>query len=346
MYIHRYQSRLPILALTMSCLLAACGGGSDGTVDVVAEKARRVQRSTSQQPTAPQPSASPSTLPQANAQPNTQTATTAPTPASADPLVQNAQALQVLVPAYFYPLPGSGWDSLATTAKTVPSVAITAILNPNNGPGSKVDAQYSKAIGSFVQAGGKIIGYVSTRYGNGGVSQATVRTHIDRYLAFYGRENIGGFFIDEMSNKSAQLGFYREVYDYIKGLDSKLQVVGNPGTLPVADYAQVADTLVTFEGQASAYARFNPQPSYGWVYDQPRQKQAMLVHDALDCRGMQSSLSTAATERSHTGWVYATDLQYDYANNIGDPWAKLPTYWDKLLLTVDAINKGSALPSC
>lgn len=228
----------------------------------------------------------------------------------------------------------------------MPSVSITAIVNPRNGPGEKIDAQYVGAINAFTQAGGKAIGYISTRYGNGKPSQADIRAHIDRYLAFYGRENISGFFIDEMADNANKLGFYREVYDYIKGLDSKLQVVGNPGTLPAGDYAAVADTLVTFEGQASAYTRFNPQPEHGWVYGHDTSKQAMLVHDASDCRAMQSSLSTAATERSHTGWVYVTDLQYDYANNIGDPWAGLPAYWDKLLGSVDALNKGSALPSC
>lgn len=252
----------------------------------------------------------------------------------------------MLVPAYFYPLPGSSWDQLAATAQAMPSVTITAIVNPNNGPGAKVDAQYAKALRAFTQAGGKAIAYVATSYGSGAVSQADIRQHIDRYLAFYGRDQISGFFLDEMSNKAAQLGFYREVYNYIKGLDSQLLVLGNPGTLPVGDYASVADSLVTFEGQAAAYERFNPQPQYGWVYQYASDKQAMLVHDALDCRAMQSSLSTAATERSHTGWVYATDLHYDYANNIGDPWARLPAYWSQLLATVDAINKGSALPSC
>lgn len=326
------HARLPSLALVATCVLAACGGGGDGTVESIADKARRASRTETAQPTASQPATA--------AAPAQQPAITTP---SVSP---GAKPLQVLVPAYFYPLPGSPWDQLAATAKATPSVSITAILNPGSGPGNRVDAQYTKALRGFTEAGGKAIGYVATRYGNGAVSQATIRQHIDRYLAFYGRDQISGFFLDEMSNKAAQLGFYREIYNYIKGLDSQLQVLGNPGTLPVGDYATVADSLVTFEGQAVAYERFNPQPQYNWVYQYANDKQAMLVHDALDCRAMQSSLSTAATERSHTGWVYATDLHYDYANNIGDPWARLPVYWSQLLATVDAINKGSALPSC
>jgi hypothetical protein len=332
--------RLPALALTLSFLLAACGGGgSDGTVDDIAEKARRGSRPTASKPATPRPGTSPATPQPA---PPTQAAT--PPAAPAPTPTPTANKLQVLVPAYFYPLPGSAWDRLATTAKAMPDVTVTAIVNPSSGPGNKVDAQYTQAIRSFTGAGGKAIGYVSTRYG--AVSQAKARQHIDRYLAFYGREHISGFFLDEMADNASKLAFYRELHDYIKGLDRGLQVVGNPGTLPVGDYAAVADTLVTFEGQASAYARFNPQPEHGWVYEHSTSKQAMLVHDAVDCRAMQSSLGTAATERSHTGWVYVTDLHYDYANNIGDPWAALPAYWDKLLGSVDALNKGQALPSC
>ena len=233
---------------------------------------------------------------------------------------------------------------LARSAQAQPSVGITAIVNPGNGAGKQADAQFTQAIGAFTQAGGKVIGYVPTGYGTS--AQSDIRLHIDRYLAFYGRTHISGFFIDEMAATSAALDFYRQIYDYIKGLDASLQVVGNPGTLPVADYAAVADTLVTFEGQAGAYSRFDPQPSHGWVYQHSNGKQAMLVHDASDCRSMQASLRTAASARGHAGWVYATDRHYDFASNTGNPWAGLPAYWNGLLDTVAALNKGQPLPAC
>ena len=226
----------------------------------------------------------------------------------------------------------------------MPDVTVTAIVNPSSGPGNKVDAQYTQAIRSFTGAGGKAIGYVSTRYG--AVSQAKARQHIDRYLAFYGREHISGFFLDEMADNASKLAFYRELHDYIKGLDRGLQVVGNPGTLPVGDYAAVADTLVTFEGQASAYARFNPQPEHGWVYEHSTSKQAMLVHDAAGCADMQSAVRAAANSAHYMGAVYVTHRHFDYPTQTGNPWAGLPTYWDNLVATVAALNQGRALPGC
>ncbi|MFO1229856.1 MAG: spherulation-specific family 4 protein [Alicycliphilus sp.] len=267
-----------------------------------------------------------------------------PAPAPTTPPPPAPQPLQVLVPAYFYPVPGSHWEQLARSAQARPTVHITAIVNPSNGPGNKADAQFTQALAAFTQAGGKVIGYVRSNYGKS--SQADIQKHIERYLAFYGRDQISGFFIDEMTATGTALDFYRQIHAYIKGLDANLQVVGNPGTLPIADYAAVADTLVTFEGSASAYASFNPLPNHGWVLGQVNSKQAMLVHDANDCRAMQASLGTAASERGNTGWVYATNLHYDYATDSGNPWAALPAHWERMLDTVDAINQGRPLPDC
>ena len=42
----------------------------------------------------------------------------------------------------------------------------------------------------------------------------------------------------------------------------------------------------------------------------------------------------------NTGMVYVTNL------TIGTPWSALPTYWQQLLGTVDALNTSRALPSC
>ncbi|HOC30858.1 MAG TPA: hypothetical protein PKK84_01275, partial [Armatimonadota bacterium] len=40
--------------------------------------------------------------------------------------------------------------------------------------------------------------------------------------------------------------------------------------------------------------------------------------------------------------VYATDRVFDYATGTGNPWATLPSYWTRLLETVEAINHAKA----
>lgn len=266
------------------------------------------------------------------------------------------QALEVLVPAYF----GAGldspiWDALIDSARSYPDVKITAILNPpDSGIFTAVNFDLTTAATNFKATGKtdangvwnrKVIGYVSTDYGQEGRrSLSDVKANVDNYRAIY--PVIDGIFLDEMSNEAQRVPFYTDVYNYIKGLDSKFYIVGNPGTYPNEAYAALADTLVTFEGKESAYQSINPQPANAWVYHKTNTTQAMLVHDASTCSAMQSAVTQAHLARNNTGVVYVTDLPYDFATNTGNPWARLPIYWKTLLGTVDAINKNRALPVC
>ena len=254
------------------------------------------------------------------------------------------EPLEVLVPAYFSPGKNSPWDTLVSGAKSYPDVRITAILNPNNGIFTKEDTKFTEAITAFKAQGGKVIGYVSTAYGDGKRSVADVKANIDAYRTYY--PAIDGIFLDEMASGTNRLDFYRDIYSYIKGLDANLRVVGNPGTFPAAAYAGVANALVTFEGKEAAYRSIDPQPGNTWVYDRANTTQVMLAHNANTCTAMQNAVKTADLARTNAGVVYVTDLEYDYATDTGNPWAKLPTYWTQLLGTVDAINKKRALPSC
>src|SRR3989344_2994479 len=117
-------------------------------------------------------------------------------------------------------------------------------------------------------------------------------------------------------------------------------VIGNPGTYPVAAYAGVADTLVTYAGNAAAYQATDPQPASTWVYAKDNTAQAMLVHTASTCTDMQAAVKHAHRPRLNTGMVYATNLA------IGASWSSLPTYWQQLLGTVDSLNKKRPLPLC
>jgi len=254
--------------------------------------------------------------------------------------------LEILVPAYFYPSVGSDWNPLAASAAAHPTVGITAIMNPNNGILSSADANFTRAVSQFVGAGGTVLGYVYTRYGKGNRSMADIKTNIDRYLQFYGRERIAGIFLDEMASDTTKLDFYREIYRYIKAIDPNLRVVGNPGMVPDPAFASVADTLVSFEGTASAYQKYDPRVQSPWLYIHANQTQAALVHNADNCPAMQDVVQAAASARNNAGWVYATDRAFNYTTGAGNPWATLPTYWETLVQTVGAINAGASLPRC
>ena len=259
-----------------------------------------------------------------------------------------AAPLQVLLPAYFSTTgTPSPWVALTNGAQSYPGVQITVIANPGNGiltADSTVDAALGTAITAFKTAQGtnnKVIAYVATAAGSSGtISVADIKNTVDNYLRLYPNK-LDGFFLDGMATDSARVAYFKEIYDYIKAVSKNtLSVFGNPGTYPVVAYAGITDVLVTYAGNAAAYPNVDPQPANTWVYAKPNSAQAMQVHTASTCTDMQNAIKNAKRPRMNTGMVYVTNL------TIGAPWSALPTYFQTMLGTVDALNKNATLPSC
>ncbi len=170
---------------------------------------------------------------------------------SAFPLFANATEL--VVPAYFDPTAKSAlWTQLVSTAAANPT---TVIMNPDNGPGNAQNPAYISAIAKVRAAGGKVIGYVSTRSTKRALS--TVVADINKYVAFY---KIDGIFVDEMTSDSviSHIQYYQSVYNYVKGLSANYTVMGNPGTNTQELYVSLptVDKIVVFEDTAKHYAKF------------------------------------------------------------------------------------------
>ena len=254
--------------------------------------------------------------------------------------------LELLVPAYFSPTTTNEWNTLVAGVVAHPRVAVTAILNPDNGILTTANPDYTRVLTQLTAAGGRAVGYIYTGYGTGSRSMASIKANIDGYLALYGRALVGGFFLDEMAAAANRLDFYREIYSYIKSKDAGLRVIGNPGTFSDPAYAAVADILVTFENSAAAYADYDPRNGQAWLYQYANGREGALVHSAPNCAAMQTAVRAAASSRFNAGPVYVTDLLHNAVTGTGNPWATLPSYWASLLSTVEAVNRGSAPPAC
>ncbi|MFH1814142.1 MAG: spherulation-specific family 4 protein [Pseudomonadota bacterium] len=234
-------------------------------------------------------------------------------------------ALELLVPAYFYPV-DDGVAYWQTLAEAAPDVAITAILNPDSGPGAAFDSDYAAVANAFQAAGGRLIGYVYTRYG--ARSETVVKAEIDLYYAQYG---VDGIFLDEMSNLAQHLGYYQALHAYIKGGFERNHIVANPGTQTPESYLGTADVLVTFESPAAEYAGYEPD---AWSAAHDATRFAHLVYDVADADAMRAVIDTA---RAHNvGHVYVTD---DGGDN---PWDTLPSYWAAETARVAAVPEPSA----
>jgi len=241
-------------------------------------------------------------------------------------VVFRASGLGVLVPAYFYPAPASAWDSLNLAAQRVPLIAI---MNPNNGPATSPNADYFRAVTGLRNAGGLVIGYVYSSYTSRSIAE--VKTDIDRYHSFY---TIDGIFVDEMSNDSdtAHLAYYEELYRYIKNKRQSYLVVGNPGINTTANYLlqPAADALVTFESNAG-YAQYMPDP---WTQTLPPIAFSHLCYAVAPAATMTNYVQLAVTRNA--GYIYVTD------DSGGNPWDRLPAYWETEVAFVEQLNRQAA----
>lgn len=241
----------------------------------------------------------------------------------------SALATALLVPAYFYPSfdpAQSYWDEL--TAAAASGASVTAIMNPDNGPGSAFNSDYATAVNSFRAAGGKVLGYVYTCYGGTQCftglpptqTTAQVLSAAQRYADWYG---VDGIFLDEMSNRLADLPYYQTVAQGLRATYSNWQIVGNPGTSTPAAYLGVADTLVTLETGTGSYANAATEP---WMLTADPARQASLFYNVATADAMRALLGEATAR--NVGYLYITDDRYVVGDPTApNPWDQLPSYW-------------------
>lgn len=232
-------------------------------------------------------------------------------------------ALRILVPAYFYPVPGSPWNRLDAAAQAHPD-RVFAIGNPASGPGTSVDPVYTATFASFRASGGKLLGYVATTYGARPV--ASVLADIDAWRRMY---RIDGIFLDEMDNvPGAHEGYYAQLHAYVQLRVPDGFVVGNPGVSTSPSYLQmgampVSDTLCITESSAN-FLNWQADP---WVSGFGRRRFYALPY------GVAANSWTPVVQHAfaqNIGWIYVTD------DVLPNPWDTLPNYFEALVAHVAA----------
>ncbi|WP_284619212.1 spherulation-specific family 4 protein [Aquabacterium humicola] len=256
----------------------------------------------------------------------------------------SAHAVGLLVPAYFYPSfdpAQSQWDEM--TAALAQGASITAIMNVNNGPGGAPNSDYLAAVQSFRAAGGRVLGYVYTCYGNHQCAAGLPATRsvddvladVQRYAQWY---PVDGIFLDEMSNQTAALPFYQQVSHAVRGAHPDWQLFGNPGTAAPADYLAFIDTIVTVERGTGSYDGIATEP---WMHTAPASRQAHLHYNVSDTSSMLMLLAEAV--QRHAGYVYITNDRYTPGNPAEpNPWDTLPGYWSEEVAAVAAVPEPHA----
>ncbi len=233
----------------------------------------------------------------------------------------DAGLLELLVPAYGNPCCGSGralWQQMIEASSQGP---LTAILNPNSGPGSTpIDSNYIRADGQTGPlldlrcAGGRVVGYVHTAWAQRPLDE--VKAEIDRYLApDYWRGaavQMDGIFLDEMSNDLAQVGYYQALREHVSQHAPAMLIMGNPGTtstsdssrgaagFTIHDYFHAVDTLVTFEDTGQRYRSAYVAPPGSIDRSPTRVGHLMHSEATLDAMLQDLTLARSAGPRSST----------------------------------------------
>ena len=242
----------------------------------------------------------------------------------------SAPCLQILIPLYIYPnwyAPADyQWPDVVSASSQVP---IVAIINPASGPTPTPNSDYVRGMNDLLAADDvKMIGYVRTDYTNQPL--ATVKAEIDAYANEYDTW-ITGIFFDEVSNVSADLAYYTEIYDYARAKPTFDLVVVNPGTNTDEVYFSqpAADVGTIFESASASWTGYTA-PGYLNQYD--RSKFSMMVHGTSAESTMKQHLDLAITRGF--GYVYVTDETF-----AGNPWDNLPTYWDAEVEYIEQLNQ-------
>jgi hypothetical protein len=224
---------------------------------------------------------------------------------------------KLIVPAYFYPDVWNTPNNWYSMCDNMPANSV-AIMNPNSGPGTSQNSDYTTAVSHCQDHNQNVIGYVHTSYGSR--SETDVKAEIDHYYSWYG---VDGIFLDEMSSSSSTQSYYSDLYTYIHNKGGSLHdlVVGNMGTFSTTDWplanGNVVDILVGFEGSYSDYGSLSP-PS--WTNNYSSKDFAALVYNTSS-----SNLSSVCSGLSSAGpgitYRYITD------DTLSNPWDTLPSYW-------------------
>jgi hypothetical protein len=280
-----------------------------------------------------------------------------------------ANAVQLIVPAYFTPTPaglptpttpnGVDWNTLIAaqqTQKANNQLPIVAIVNPNTGAGNDYgQAYFTQAYTDFYNAGGTLIGYVPSGYvgqvinTTASCQPSTVQTVVDCAKAYRDLypNIISGIFVDEFgiqagTNPNLSMtqvaDFYTQIYDGIKGIDANWTVFGNPGGNAPIDFLRQmnsggANILITYEDVAANYASNVPSD---YVNNFPASTFGNLVLQTPQS-SLQSIIDTAVSR--NVGYIYVTDDGAD-----GNPYDRLPTYFANELSIVNNINHARRIP--
>ncbi len=209
-------------------------------------------------------------------------------------------AMHIYVPAYAYPTDPSGTKSTWHKYESAGTAVAFIIANPNSGPGSSQNSDFTNGIADMHTAGIKVLGYVNTSDHTNLVTEATVKSQIDQWYTWY--PTIDGISLDTAIATSANLQYYTDLYNYIKGKGGTGYVKINPASVPPESYMKIVDTVCVFEDVLGNIGNFVPQ---AYMANYPATKFAITILGMTNTVTVDSTMNSLRSK--NVGLVYLTD---------------------------------------
>lgn len=221
----------------------------------------------------------------------------------------------LIIPLYDDPN-SSYWEVVMNAKSLHPRVPIAVTVNPDNGPGTTKDQNYTELVKRLKTTGILVLGYVPTNFGTQNTTR--VMNEILEYKKWY---NVNGILFDEMPTASGKEYYYKTIGSFAKS--QGLFTVGNPGADVSESYVGILDNLIIYEDAGLPYLK----SLQGWHLKYDKQHFAITPYDVALLN--QSYILNAS---KYVGYIYITD------GKLPNPWNALPSYFNKLIKMLDHLT--------
>ena len=209
------------------------------------------------------------------------------------------------------------------TGITIPYV----IINPENGPSDKAEYEYIVQIRKNKEMGIKNLGYITTNEYTKSIKMIT--SEIDKYIQFYGSDNISGIFIDEISSgvNPLEIDYMAQIYNYIKDKYPDSIVVANPGGTITDEMSKYSDLWLTSEQSADNYINHWTPRTYN--FESNPENANRIVHVIHSATPEQYETLLKLSKERNAGFLMI-------ATNVPNIPGNLPQNFKNLIMSINA----------
>ena len=207
---------------------------------------------------------------------------------------------------------------------TIPYV----IINPANGPSDKADYSYIVQMKKNKELGIRNLGYVTTNEYTKSIKK--IYSEIDKYIQFYGSDNISGIFFDEISSgkNPLEVEYMAQLYSYVKTKYPEPIVVANPGGTITDEMSKYSDLWLTSELSADNYINHWTPRTYNFENNPENANRIVhVIHSATP--DQYETLLKLSKERNAGFLMITTDVP-----NV--PYEDLPQNFENLILSINS----------